>query len=128
MGKLLWNNRTNELTLSFNHHNVLGYKWNKKEWGNDMSRIFASVWSIAMVWRMYKQEKKNFYLFFTLLYECHPYKNRPGTHITLRPLNQDENKLMIYVLLNIHEGNPWLMWEKNEKTKMLLMWNLDRIW
>lgn len=90
-----------------------------------MSRIFASVWSIAMVWWMYKQEKKLLFIFYTVVhksvYECHPY-NRPGTHIALKPLNQDENKLMIYVLLNIHEGNPWLMWEKNEKTKMLLMW------
>ncbi len=91
-----------------------------------MSRIFASVWSIAMVCRMYKQGWKNFYLFFltllyTIVYTTAAQYKRPGTHIALRPLNQDENKLMIYVLLNIHEGNPWLMWGKNEETKMLLM-------
>lgn len=61
------------------------------------------------------RKKKLLFIFYTVVhksvYECHPY-NRPGTHIALKPLNQDENKLMIYVLLNIHEGNPWLMWEK----------------
>lgn len=73
-----------------------------------------------------KQERKK-KLLFIFLYCCTQactnatHINRPGTHIALRPLNQDENKLVIYVLLNIHEGNPWLMWEKNEKTKMLLM-------
>lgn len=62
------------------------------------------------------------FIFYKSVYECHPYKTvQVHTHIALRPLNQDENKLMIYVLLNIHEGNPWLMWEKSRKTKML-MW------
>lgn len=107
-----------------------------------MSRIFASVWSIAVVWiynTQWRRKNKNIYLiFFTLfcrvthqaMYTTPIYKSTrytKHTYIALRPLNQDENKLMIYVLLNIHEGNPWLMWEKKlRKQKCCWCENLDR--
>lgn len=78
-----------------------------------------------------REAKKVIFIFlqclYTSVYKCHPYTHRPGTHIALRPLNQDENKLMIYVLLNIHEGNPVVnVGKKLRKQKCCWCWNLDR--